>query len=211
MVGGFLAGTGWLLVTGSFRVMLGEAPSVPKLVLGGLLLSLGLGFLVDWLWDGWTRLARADYAVTALIVGAVGFLEGIAVGIVAAAILFTVNYSRINVIKYTLSGAHHQSNVDRPFHHHRLLRERGEQIHILELQSYIFFGTAYKLLLKLRERTDDPTLAPMRYVILDFRQVTGLDSSASPAPFAAVSSFPASPASRRRQGRSIGTLRRYAA
>jgi len=81
-------------------------------------------------------------------------------------------------VKHVLSGADHQSNVDRPLPHRRLLRERGEQIYILQLQGFIFFGTAHHLLTQITVREDAPNLLPLRFVILDFRRVSGLDSSA---------------------------------
>jgi SulP family sulfate permease len=59
-----------------------------------------------------------------------------------------------------------------------ILRPVRPSIHILKLQGFIFFGTAYSLLHRVRERLHDPEQAPLRYLILDFRHVTGVDSSA---------------------------------
>ena len=41
---------------------------LPKFVFGGLLFYLGLGFLVDRLYDGWGKLVSSDYVVVLLIV-----------------------------------------------------------------------------------------------------------------------------------------------
>jgi SulP family sulfate permease len=46
------------------------------------------------------------------------------------------------------------------------------------MQGFIFFGTAQKVLDQIKERLDDPDLPRLRHVILDFRQVVLLDSSA---------------------------------
>jgi len=59
-----------------------------------------------------------------------------------------------------------------------MLRELGVHIHVLKLQGYIFFGTANALLEQVRARVNDTQQAPVYFVILDFRRVTGLDSSA---------------------------------
>jgi SulP family sulfate permease len=59
------------------------------------------------------------------------------------------------------------------------LRQKGHWIHALELQGFIFFGTANTLLEQVRQRLDDPSLAPPHFIVLDFRLVTGLDSSAA--------------------------------
>jgi len=86
----------------------------PKPVLGGLLCFLGLAFLSEWVYDAWFTLPKNDYALVLLILGVIGtfgFLQGVVVGIVAAAAIFMINYSQINVIKHTLSGANYQSNV----------------------------------------------------------------------------------------------------
>ncbi len=153
----------------------------PKPSLGGLLLFLGLGFLVEWVYDAYFKLPRGDYFVVLLIlvvIGTVGYLESVGVGIVIAVVLFVVNYSRIDVVKHALSGGDHPSNVERPRRHRRLLQREGDRQLILELQGFLFFGTADKLFQQVRRRTADDSLGPLRFAVLDFRQVSGLDSSA---------------------------------
>ncbi len=153
----------------------------PLPVLGGLLMYLGLAFLLEWLYDAFSEPPRSDYLVVLLIllvIATVGFLESVGVGIVIAAIVFVVNYSRIDVVKHALSGATHRSNVERPCRHTRLLAEQGRQLFILQLQGFVFFGTANNLLQRVRARLDDPELTALRYVVLDFRLVSGIDSSA---------------------------------
>jgi sulfate permease, SulP family len=153
----------------------------PRAVVGGLLLFLGLAFLVEWLYDAWWRLPRADYAVVVLIlavIGAFGFLEGVAAGLVLTVVLFVVNYSRTEVVKHALSGAGYRSNVDRDPRQLRILRERGEELFVVELQGFLFFGTASSLLDRIRTRALDPERRPLSFLVLDFRRVSGLDSSA---------------------------------
>lgn len=153
----------------------------PKPLLGGLLFYLGLSFLVEWLYKSWFKLPRTEYLLVVLIlvtIAVFGFLQGMAVGILIAAVEFVVNYSRINVIKHALTGATYQSNVDRAPAYQRLLREHGEQLYILKLQGYLFFGTANNLLDQVKQRAHAPNQPPLRFVVLDFRLVTGLDSSA---------------------------------
>ena len=94
-------------------------------------------------------------------------------------VLFVLNYSRINVVHHALSGAEMTQQ-------RRALRlppagtgeDLGQHIYILELQGFIFFGTANALLEQIRARVADTEQPPVRYIILDFRRVTGLDSSA---------------------------------
>lgn len=153
----------------------------PKPVLGGLLVFLGLGFLLDTLYDSWFRLPRIEYGLVAcilVVIAWVGFLEGIGVGIVVSSVLFAVNYSRIDVIKRSVLGSDIRSNVERSAGDEMTLEDRGKELYILQLQGYIFFGTSYTLLKRVHQRmlSDDP--APTRYVLFDFRHVDGIDSSA---------------------------------
>lgn len=153
----------------------------PKPVLGSLILFIGLAFIIEWVYDAWFSLSKTDYflvLVILVIVAAFGFLEGVAVGVLAAVVIFVVEYSRINVIKHELSGVNFRSNVDRSAANSRLLIAQGEQIYILKLQGYIFFGTADSILSRVREKAGDPEMATVKFVVLDFRLVTGMDSSA---------------------------------
>ena len=155
---------------------------LPKFALGGLLLYLGLGFLVEWLYDGWWKFPLSDYAVVIAIVavmGTAGYLEGVGFGILAAVFLFIHNYSRVGVITHALTGAELQSNVDRPVSHQRILHKEGRGLHLLKLQGFIFFGTANTLLNSIRARAMDGNLSRLRCVMLDFHRVSGLDSSAA--------------------------------
>jgi SulP family sulfate permease len=154
---------------------------IPTPILGGLLLFVGLGFLVEWVVDGWSKLPRSDYAVVLLIlivIGATDFLIGVSVGLVAMIVLFVLKYSRINVIRHALSGAEMKSNVVRSVYHRQVLRNLGRHIYILKLQGFIFFGTANALLEQIRARVVDAEQPQVRHIMLDFRRVTGLDSSA---------------------------------
>jgi SulP family sulfate permease len=103
----------------------------------------------------------------------------VAVGVLAAVILFVHNYSRVSVVTHTLSAADHPSNVDRPPGHRRLLAERGSQVLVLRLQGFLFFGTANTVLHQVRARAEQAGERPLRFVVLDFHRVSGLDSSAS--------------------------------
>jgi SulP family sulfate permease len=166
--------TGLVLLFGASLLSL-----VPTPVVGGLLLYVGLSFLVEWLYDAWFQLRTTVCVLIILaVVATAGFLTGVGVGIVIAIILFVVNYSRINMVKNTLSGITYRSNLERPPEHRFLLRRFGEQIYVLQLQGYIFFGTAQGLLTRVYERVQGPHEEPLRHLLLDFQHVTALDSSA---------------------------------
>ena len=153
----------------------------PKVVVGGLLLYLGLALLEEWLMQTWWQFSRLDYAIVLLILLAVislGFLEGVALGIVAAVLKFALSYSQTEAVRHELSGDNYQSRVTRSPEEQHTLSEFGQRIHIAQLQGFIFFGTADKLLKRLRNRFEANETKPVRFIILDFRRVTGLDSTA---------------------------------
>ena len=152
----------------------------PKVILGGLLLNLGLSFLEEWLYDTWEKLSRNDYFVIVLIlvvIAAVGFLEGIVIGLLMSIVLFVLSYSKVEVVKHELTGTTFHSNVERSEYLKRIIADHGEQISILPLQGFIFFGTANRLLDRVNERVEKEGSLHLKYLIFDFRQVTGLDSS----------------------------------
>jgi SulP family sulfate permease len=154
---------------------------VPRVVLGGMVCYLGLAFLAEWLYDGWFRLAHLDYALIVLIVAliaAFGILPGVIAGLLIAVVLFVVIYSRIDVVKHVLTGATVKSRMTRGYDEQALLRRSGEQIAIFQLQGYIFFGTAHDLFKRVRQRTLAADRPRLRFVLLDFRLVPGLDSTA---------------------------------
>lgn len=152
---------------------------LPQMVIGGMLLFVGAEFIYEWLWASRRRMARMDYLLMwaiVLVIATVGFLPGVAVGLIAATGLFVFRYSRIDVVKHHLTGAELQSNIERSPADTEYLAEHGDATLILELQGFIFFGTANRILGSVRNSFDSSSLP--RYAVLDFRRVTGVDSSA---------------------------------
>ncbi len=154
---------------------------LPQPVLGGVLLFLGLDFLVTWVYKTWDQLPRVDYGILILIllvVTLVGFLEGIGLGLALTVLLFVVDYSRVDVVRHTLSGATYQSNFQYPRLYQQMLQRKGRHIYIFELQGFIFFGTAHSLLEQIKTHLEQEIGAKPRFIVLDFRLVNGLDTSA---------------------------------
>lgn len=153
----------------------------PRVVLGGLLIFLGVDFLYTWLWQTRRRLPVSEYLLIPLILVvsmASGFLAGVAVGCVAAVLLFVARYVRMSVVQNELSGTVYQSRLERPPRERQLLHAQGESIGILQLQGVLFFGTGQQLLSRWQVWTQTCKRPALRYAILDCRLVTGLDSSA---------------------------------
>src|SRR5262245_18044962 len=155
---------------------------IPRMLLGGLLLFLGLSFLVEWVIEARRTLPLGDYAIVlAILVTIVGWglLPGVAVGLVLAVALFAVNYSRTDLVRHSVSGTAYPSNGDRPPAEREALLELADRVHVMRLQGFIFFGTATGLVERILERASSETEPGLRFLILDFRGVTGVDSSAT--------------------------------
>jgi SulP family sulfate permease len=153
----------------------------PRALAGGLLLSVGLDFMYTWVVQGRKKLGQLDYAVVLCIlltIATLGFLMGTAVGLILMIVLFVVHYSRLNIFRSVRSGAEVTSHVQRNAYHQRALGELGTQVYVLELQGFLFFGTANLVLESVRARLEKTDEKRLSLVLLDFRHVTGLDSSA---------------------------------
>jgi sulfate permease, SulP family len=153
---------------------------VPKYVLGGVLFSLGAGLVYQWLVASSRQLALLEYlsliAIAALIVY-FGFIAGVAIGIVIGCATFALSVGRVNAIKFSFDGAELRSALDRGPDELSLLAEHGREIQGIALQSYLFFGSANRLYEHVKELLgQQPTC---RFLIFDFRRVTGIDSSAT--------------------------------
>lgn len=154
---------------------------VPTFILGGLLIYVGLEFLIDWVWKARDELPLSDYVVVILILVVIIFsdiLQGVTFGFFVAIILFVVNYSQLSVVKIATNGSDHASNVDRDLETRELLNEEGRRVLILVLQGFIFFGTADKLLSAIRERINNRHESHFDFLVLDFHHVSQLDTSA---------------------------------
>lgn len=154
---------------------------VPTFLLGGLLIYVGLEFLIDWVWKARDELPMSDYVVVILILIVIIFsdiLQGVTFGFFVAIILFVVNYSKLSVIKIETNGSDHASNVDRDLDTRELLNKEGNRVLILILQGFIFFGTADKLITSIRNRIKNPVADKIDFLALDFHHVSQLDTSA---------------------------------
>ncbi|MDE2747917.1 MAG: SulP family inorganic anion transporter [Chloroflexota bacterium] len=153
---------------------------IPRFIPAGLLMFFGLQFMKEWLVDSWSKLPRQDYLIVviiALATAVLGLFPGIAVGIMVAISFFVLEYSRMDVIKQEFSGSFHRSNLDRSFAQNQLLQREGGKILILRLQGFIFFGTAYRFYEHVKARITAAAGDELRFIILDFKSVRGLDVS----------------------------------
>jgi SulP family sulfate permease len=151
---------------------------IPRMIVGGVLVFLGLTFIVEWVWDKRRTLPKVEYVVVLVILTGIiakGFLPGVVIGVVMAVVLFAVSYGRIELLHEVAFGDTYRSNVDRPPAERAALRTMGERVQILRVNGFVFFGSANALLERIRKRVE---AAPPRFLLLDLRRVTGVDASA---------------------------------
>ena len=172
-----------LAVTAVSALMLAVDPSflayVPKFVLGGLLLYLGASLMYEWLVDAARRISVVEYGsllAIAILIVQVGFIAGVLIGVVIGCATFAVSASRVDAVKFTFDGSECRSNLDRGPDELAILTAHGREIQGMSLQSYLFFGSANRLYERVKALfASEPKC---RFLVFDFRLVTGLDSSA---------------------------------
>ncbi|MEP7136336.1 MAG: SulP family inorganic anion transporter [Chloroflexota bacterium] len=153
---------------------------IPKFVFGSVLIYLGIELLMDWVYEAWFKFSRIDFlvVVTILVILAVsGVLQGIIAGLILAVVMFAVSYSRINVIKFAFTGREFRSRVTRAPHEGQVLDTHGDQLYIMKLEGFIFFGTANGIFDTLRQRIKTAKNIEVKYCLLDFTKVSGIDST----------------------------------
>ncbi|OYY67708.1 MAG: hypothetical protein B7Y47_15485 [Sphingomonas sp. 28-63-12] len=153
---------------------------VPKSVLGGLLLSMGIDLCYRWVVQTARKLPLVDYLSLLAIVIIIffwGFVFGVVFGIVTGCATFALSASRINAIKYSFDGARYRSSLDRGGRDLEILNRNGRELQGMSLQSYLFFGSANGLYQHTKQLIT--ANSDCRFLLFDFRLVTGIDSSST--------------------------------
>ncbi|OMH84054.1 hypothetical protein AX774_g2430 [Zancudomyces culisetae] len=159
---------------------------IPKMVAGALIFHLGLELMKEALIDTIGKVNSIEYITISTIVvtmATVGFNEGIFLGIFMACVFFILLYSRRNVVWRSYTGKNARSTVRRLYRHRLFLDHVAQQIHVIRLQGFMFFGTitgveeTIRALLRQRNWEQNP----IRFLVLDFAFVTGMDFSAAEA------------------------------
>ena len=173
-----------LTVAAISLLMLIFAPSLlgymPKFVLGGLLIYLGADALNKWIVQSRRRLSLTEYLsllVIVLIIVEWGFIAGVLIGVVIGCTTFALSASRIDSIKFSFDGSEYRSSLDRSREELALLAAHGGSIQGLNLQSYLFFGSANRLYQHVKALL--ARHPECRFLVFDFKLVTGIDSSAT--------------------------------
>ncbi|KAJ3196507.1 hypothetical protein HK101_008690 [Irineochytrium annulatum] len=153
---------------------------VPTVVVGSLIFHLAYDLMKESIWD--TRnggISVWEYSTILLIVvvmAVFGFTEGILAGMILACFFFVIMYSRRSIIRGSYKGTEVRSNVHRPYRQKMFLDSVGDQVRILKLQGFMFFGVISQLESYLEQLLVDHPKT--RFVVLEFGLITGVDYSA---------------------------------
>src|SRR6185295_19591684 len=103
------------------------------------------------------------------------FPLGILAGLAAAVVLFVLEYGRLDTVRHVMRGSQYQSNAGGSKDRREALRLHGDAILFVSLQGYLFFGTAERLRLRILSEIGAASRSSVRFVVIDFRHVGGLD------------------------------------
>ncbi len=183
--GGHGKGTGVACAVMLLFVLVVGGPAlgrVPVVVTAGVMLVVALGLFDQWSTALWRQLRGGSRdrdalwsLVIAAIVGAItvlfGFVFAIVVGVALSAVLFVSQLSRSLVRNVATGETRGSRRIYRP-EETEVLRARGSEVRVIELEGAIFFGTAHRF-----ERDMERLGSGARFVILDIRRVTMIDAS----------------------------------
>src|SRR5262249_34560608 len=142
-------------------------------------LYLGADLLYRWLVESSRRLALLEYLSLlsiAFIIVEWGFVAGLLIGVIIGCATFALSASRIPAIKFSFDGSEYHSSLDRAPEELTILTDHGRELQGMNLQGYLFFGSASRLHEHIKALLS--ARPECRFLLFDFRSVTGIDSSA---------------------------------
>jgi sulfate permease, SulP family len=163
---------------------------IPKAAFSSMLVLAAVDMIFIWGMKSYfkTREKMEWLVVPAIVILAfsVGLLQSVFVGIALSTFLFVAAFFRSGVVKYISNGINIRSTIERNPKVTRWLDQNADQIQILVLQNYLFFGNATSIFSYITSMFDDALsdedalfIPPKpKVVILDLTLVTGMDTSA---------------------------------
>ncbi|MBV8868269.1 MAG: SLC26A/SulP transporter family protein, partial [Acetobacteraceae bacterium] len=152
---------------------------VPRFVFGALLLCFGVERLFVRLGKDCVTLPRHEAAIALAVAGCtlwLGVVDGLLIGIALAILLFAWSYRHVPIIRASLPGSACRSSVVRSPEAIGVLDREAESILLQRLQGYLFFLNATALPAAVSKHVASG--ARLRFLVIDFRDVVGMDSSA---------------------------------
>ncbi|CAE8653299.1 unnamed protein product [Polarella glacialis] len=152
---------------------------LPRFLLAGLLMVMGGGMLVDWAYLVTRKLQRTGVVVIyAMLFVSIytDMTHGIALGIFLALCFMNVQFSKLEVLKYHVSGMHFRSGGSYTDAQRGILRKYGDMTQIVGLTGFLSEGGAISLTKYLNEvvRSSDD----LETLVIDCAACQGVNDSA---------------------------------
>lgn len=179
-----------LMLAGATAVILIAGPGMINYLnvstVGALIFLLGIDLAKEAVWDTIGRVNRWEYLTIWFIIVVMSladFVIGILAGICVACLFLTVQMSRRKTVRACFDGSIARSTVRRPMVQRKFLEAVGTQTQILKLQGFLFFATINSVEALIRKALNIAAWQqkPIRFMIIDFSLVSGLDFSAAEA------------------------------
>eukprot|EP01029_Cantina_marsupialis_P024074 TRINITY_DN6100_c0_g3_i4.p1 TRINITY_DN6100_c0_g3~~TRINITY_DN6100_c0_g3_i4.p1 ORF type:complete len:978 (-),score=302.55 TRINITY_DN6100_c0_g3_i4:690-3623(-) len=164
----------------------GLIPLIPRTIIAAFFVNFGIDFCYDALVVSAKKVSKWEYLIMLIILFTTIFDDvsiAFVVGILISFLLFVKRYSTIDHVMYETDNTQLCSCVLRQRSHNRELLTLAKRIKIFRLQGYIFFASVFSLtdhinkVIKNRIKAGEKT----SYVVLDFSQVPGVDTTAMSA------------------------------
>lgn len=150
---------------------------VPKLAFSCLLSLAFIDIILTWLIRSYLKTKeKMEWLVVPVIVVfafGIGLLQAVLLGIAISTFLFVAAFFRSGVVKFAATGLTVRSTIERPVSSAHWLDTNGDQIQIVILQNYLFFGNASSILEYIasmfeNHEMEEDELPPLpKFVILD--------------------------------------------
>lgn len=188
-VGGGSRLSGLMLAGATFCVLLsgpGAIGYLPIYVVGSLIFVLGIDLTKEAVWDTIGRVNSGEYFTIWLIIFVMtyyDFVVGIISGIIVACLFFVIQTSRRRTVRAVLDGSIARSTVRRHTTQRQFLDEVGQQSQVVKLQGFLYFANISGVEQLIRRGLDIAAWQehPIRFLIVDFSLVNGVDFSAAEA------------------------------
>jgi SulP family sulfate permease len=188
-VGGGSRLSGLMLAGATFVVFLsgpGAIGYLPICVVGALIFVLGIDLTKEAVWDTIGRVNSGEYVTIWIIIFVMtyyDFVVGIITGIIVACLFFVIQTSRRRTVRAVLDGSIARSTVRRHTTQRQFLDEVGQQTQVVKLQGFLYFANISGVEELIRKGLDIATWQehPIRFLIVDFSLVSGVDFSAAEA------------------------------
>lgn len=163
---------------------------IPKPAFSSLLVLAFIDMTSTWFIGSYFKTKeKMEWLVVPLIVVlafVIGLLGAVFLGIAMSTFLFVAAFFRSGVVKYVANGLNIRSTIERSLKTAKWLDRHGDEIQVIVLQNFLFFGNASSVLTYISSMFEEPSgevdelfLPPVpRIVVLDMTLVTGMDTSA---------------------------------